>query len=153
MIITVRKFNPEQDIGLLEFQDERTVVHTGSVMMTSLFGKKEFRHIFFPDGIWVAFDGTEAIGAILFRKYKEADSVSTAIYGIKIEEPYRRRGIGGALMHKAEIFAQNNGMDRLILHTRRDNEAALTLFKKCWYSVINTSEDTLTMEKFLRKKR
>ncbi len=153
MIVTVRKFDPEQDAGLLEFQDKRTLVRTGSSTMAALFEENGFRNVFLPDGLWVAFDGDEAIGAILFGKYREPDDVTAAIYGIKVEEPYRRRGIGGTLMYKAEIFAAKNGLERLILHTRRDNEAAMTLFKKCWYKVIDESGETLTMEKKLLRRR
>jgi len=153
LIVTIRKYESETDNGLLEFHENTTNIRIGSTTMVALFGKDEFCRVFSPDGIWLAHDGKGIAGAILFGINNKIKPACTTIYALSVDEKYRRRGIGGALMYKAEIFTRNNGFNRLMLSTQPDNAAALTLFKKCWYSVTATSQNALTMEKTLRNFR
>lgn len=115
--------------------------------MSSFFGKSAFSDIFTPNGIWIALDDDRIIGAVLFGRYDKENPPCAAIYGIRVDEPYRRRGIGGILLQKADMYARNNNIDRMLLHTTPENIAAVTLFKKAGYHVIENSGDRLTLMK------
>jgi GNAT superfamily N-acetyltransferase len=146
MIITIRKFSPSIDNGILEFKNGCTAVHTGNSIVSVPFCQEDFQRVFYPDGIWLAHNGTAAIGAILFGKSASVNP-SCEVFGIQVDGEYRRRGIGGTLMYKAEIFAQSARINQLNLHTRPDNKPALTLFKKCWFKITESSAESLTMVK------
>ena len=118
--------------------------------MSSLFAQSEFLDVFTPDGIWIALDDSMIIGAVLLGKYKEKNPPCTAVYGIRVDEPYRQRGIGGILLQKADIYARNNNIDRILLHATPGNIAAMTLFKKAGYMVTGNTGDRLTLMKKIR---
>ena len=132
---------------MLEYQSDRTIIHTVGGKMSSLFNQSEFLDVFTPDGIWIALKDSMIIGVVLLGKYKEAKPPCIAVYGIRVDEPYLRRGIGGILLQKADMYARTNGIDRLILHTTPDNIAAMTLFKKAGYRVVEETDDRLTLLK------
>lgn len=147
MKIQIRKFDEKTNTQLLEYQTDRTVIHTSGGKMSSLFSKSEFLDIFTPDGIWIALDDDKIIGAVLFGRYDKENPPCAAIYGIRVDKPYRRRGIGGILLQKADMYARNNNIDRMLLHTTAENIAAMTLFKKAGYHVTENSGDRLTLMK------
>ena len=86
-------------------------------------------------------------GAVLVGVLDRADLPSVATYGIKVDVPYRRRGIGYQLMQKAEVLAEMTGVDRLFVETRPDNAAALALYKKCGYTVFERTPERVKMQR------
>jgi ribosomal protein S18 acetylase RimI-like enzyme len=115
--------------------------------MSAFLDRKRFANLFLPDGIWLAVaDGTIA-GALLVGLYCDAGSPCVAVYGIKVDEPYRRQGVGSLLMQKADEFAQSVCIDRLFLETKPDNGPALSLFSKCGYRVFESSPDSMKLDK------
>jgi N-acetylglutamate synthase-like GNAT family acetyltransferase len=132
---------------MLEYQSDRTIIHTVGGKMSSLFNQSEFLDVFTPDGIWIALKDSMIIGVVLLGKYKEAKPPCIVVYGIRVDEPYLQKGIGGILLQKADMYARTNGIDRLILHTTPDNIAAMTLFKKAGYRVVEETDDRLTLLK------
>lgn len=150
MKIQIKKFDESTDTRILEYTPDRTIIHTAGGKMSSLFSKSEFLDVFTPDGFWIALDDDKIIGAVLFGRYDKENPPCAAIYGIRVDEPYRRRGIGGILLQKADMYARNNSIDRMFLHTTPDNIAALTLFKKAGYMVTENTGDRLTLMKKMR---
>ena len=118
--------------------------------MYTLFNKSDFLDTFTSGCIWIALNDDKIIGTVLFGKYDKENPAWAAIYGIRVDEPYRQRGIGGILLQKADMYARNNGIDRIILHTTPENTAAITLFKKAGYMVIENTYDRLKMVKKVR---
>jgi ribosomal protein S18 acetylase RimI-like enzyme len=135
---------------MLEYQPDRTIIHTAGGKMSSLFSRSEFLDVFMHDGFWIALDEDKIIGAVLFGVYVRENPACAAIYGIRVDEPYRQRGIGGILLQKADMYARSKGIDRIILHTTSENMAAITLFKKAGYMVAENAGDRLKMIKKVR---
>ena len=132
---------------MLEYQPDRTTIHTAGGKMSSLFTKSDFLDVFMPDGFWIALDQDKIIGAVVFGRYDKENRPCAALYGIRVDEPYRQRGIGGILLQKADMYARSNSIDRIILHTTPENIAAMTLFKKAGYTVTENTGDRVKMVK------
>ena len=145
----IRKHDPSRDQGVLEFQPGRTIVKVGSLQMSALLGRDDFTNLFIPDGLWFAVVDSAIIGALVVGPCDSAGWPCVATYGIKVDEPYRRCGIGSQLMQKADEFAELVGIDRLFVETRPDNIPALGLFRKCGYKICESGSDNVTLEKRL----
>ncbi|UCD08929.1 MAG: GNAT family N-acetyltransferase [Dehalococcoidales bacterium] len=150
MKIRIRKFDERTDTRIIEYQPDRTIIYTAGGSMSSLFSKSEFLDLFTPDGFWIAFSHDIPIGAVLFGKCDKEKPSCAAIYGIRVDEQYRRRGIGGVLSQKADKYVRSNSIDRIILHTTPDNIAAITLCKKAGFIISENSVDKMKMMKKMR---
>ena len=148
--IQISKFDKRKDTQIIEYRPDRTIIHTAGGEMSSLFTRAEFLDTFSPDGIWIALNDDKIIGAVLFGRYNKENPPCATIYGIRVDEPYRRRGIGGILLQKADIYTRTNGIDNIILKTTPDNIAALTLFKKAGYIITKNSVDKVKLVKKIR---
>ena len=135
---------------MIEYRPDRTIIHTAGGKLSSPFDQSEFLDKFTPDGIWIALDDNIIIGVVVFSIYDKANPSCTSLYGIRVDEPYRRRGIGGVLLQKADMYTRTGGIDSLILHITPDNIAAITLFKKAGYRVTENTGDKLTLMKKIR---
>ena len=51
-----------------------------------------------------------------------------------VEAPYRRQGVGRALVAAAEALAQAQGADEMVILTGADNEAAKSLYQKMGFT-------------------
>ncbi len=142
----IRKYDEETDTGVLEFKDNETVIHIGSVTMHPLFSKEAFLNKF-ADGLFLAVEEEAVVGAILIGIESEEDSPCVVVYGIKVDPSYRRRGIGYRLMRQVDTFLKESGLTRAILHTRPDNTPAQRLFRNCGFAVIKQSNKEWTFEK------
>ena len=146
-MMEIRRYDASTDEGVLEFLPKRTRVHIGSVCMSTLLDQKRFTEFFHPDGLWLAIADAAIAGALLVGPY-DLDGVPCAVvYGIKVDVPARRQGIGSMLMQKADDFAQSAGLDRLFLETRPDNLPALALFRKCGYKIFESRPNNVRLEK------
>ena len=150
MKIQIRKFDETKDTRILEYQPNRIIIDTTGGKMSSSFNQSDFHKILTSDGIWIALDEDKIIGAVLFGKYARENPTCIAIYGIRVDEPYRRRGIGGILLQKVDMYARREGIDLIILHIKPDNIASLTLFKKAGYIITENSSDKLKLIKKVR---
>ena len=143
----IRKFDPSTDADILEFEEGGTIVHIGSVAMMPLFSKEDFLRKFGTKGFYLAVEGKTVVGAILVAVEQEESSRFALIYGIKVDEPWRRQGIGFQLMRQADVFMEEAGLDRIVLDTRPDNTPALSLFRKCGFVIARKSRESLRLEK------
>ncbi len=149
-LVNIRRYSPSIDIGLLEFQIGKTIIHIGSVDMVPLFPKEDFLQKFGTDGIYLAVAGDAVVGAMQIAVEQEDFSRFALIYGIKVDVPWRRKGIGLQLMQQADIFTREKGLDKIVLDTRADNIPALSLYKKCGFTVVRKSGSDLRLEKVCR---
>jgi len=85
--------------------------------------------------------------------------LSGEILAIAVSANYQRSGIGSALLSHMENLASKLGLDRLLLHTGKDNDAAHSFFQKGGFEVIGTrgsyypkGQTALIMSKGIRHK-
>lgn len=147
MKIFVRKFVPETDAGLIRFSGNTTTVRTGDDEMMVDCTKDDFYSRFVPEGFWLAIGDDRVIGAILFARTEERGVPEIGIYGLSVDPTHRFRGIGGLLMHKADLFADTTGIKRLVAWIDPNNAGALVLFNKCRFRKTDAASDTITMVK------
>lgn len=75
------------------------------------------------------------------------------ILNLAVKEQFRKKGIGEALIKKAEKNAKQKGANKLFLEVRVSNKNAINLYEKCGFSkdgirknfYENPSEDALLM--------
>lgn len=90
---------------------------------------------FLADGgtVLVAEEEGRVVGVctLLIRRFSPMDASPGAwLDGLAVEERYRGRGIGRALMQEARRRAEEAGCDSVILHTHEDQKEALRLYEE-----------------------
>jgi len=87
-----------------------------------------------PDGaLFVAeLDGT-VVGRLSIARDSHPSSAHVADLGLMVAAPYRRRGIGTALLAAAEEWARAARVSKLELHVFPHNEPAIALYERCGY--------------------
>lgn len=67
---------------------------------------------------------------LLFTRFNPMDATPGAwLDGLAVDEAYRRRGIGRALMEEARRRSEAAGCDSLVLHTHEHQGPALALYE------------------------
>lgn len=69
------------------------------------------------------------------------------IYNLGVDETYQRRGIGIALLEKAEDFLRERGAEAVELNVFSFNQRAQAFYKKCGYQALEVN-----LQKVLREK-
>ncbi len=91
------------------------------------YSREELAHFVARRGsrTWVAEEGEAIIGFLIAnRDSKEVGHIVT----IDVVEPWRRRGVGSALMETCEAWAESEGVGFLYLETAEDNSAARAFY-------------------------
>jgi RimJ/RimL family protein N-acetyltransferase len=83
-----------------------------------------------PDAVvFVAEDGATLVGRLSLARDPHPASRHVADLGLMVAAPYRRRGIGRALLERAVEWAGAHGVAKLELHVFTWNEPALALYE------------------------
>jgi len=99
------------------------------------------------------------VGRLSIGRDSHPASEHVADVGLMVADGFRRRGIGRALMEKAEDWARGVGVRKIELHVFLHNEAALALYDRLGYRQVGVRQghfrraggyvDAILMEKRL----
>jgi putative acetyltransferase len=83
--------------------------------------------------LFVAEAGEELVGRLSIARDPHPASAHVADVGLMVAAAYRRRGIGSALLARAERWAGSAGVTKLELHVFPYNAPAIALYEKLGY--------------------
>jgi ribosomal protein S18 acetylase RimI-like enzyme len=92
--------------------------------------------------VFVAFDGDEAAGCIGIHPHDEYGHV----IGMLVDEQYRGRGIGEALLVNAITWARQRGLPHVSLLVFPHNKRAIALYQKYGFIVREYYRDDVTRQ-------
>ena len=88
--------------------------------------------------VFVAETADGIVGRISLARETHPASEHVADLGLMVAAPYRRRGVGRALMDAAEAWARQMGVHKLELHVFPYNAAAIALYEGLGYERYGT---------------
>jgi RimJ/RimL family protein N-acetyltransferase len=134
--VTVRRGGPGDAAALVELaravgeEPEGWLISNGewrTVSEERRYLKAVRRHT--HAAVFVAEAGGEVVGRLSLSRDPHPASEHVADLGLMVAKPYRRQGIGRALMEAAERWAREVGVRKLELHVFPHNEAAIALYE------------------------
>jgi ribosomal protein S18 acetylase RimI-like enzyme len=92
----------------------------------------------------------EFAGACWFRLFAVGEvwgavEVDTPTLSLGVAREHRRRGLGASLLAGTLDLARNSGFRQVSLSVARDNVAAISLYEKFGFGVVNHAEGSLDM--------
>ncbi len=81
--------------------------------------------------MFAAFSETRAVGFLTANRLQRFDKreAEVLVYEVGVDEEFRRRGIGKALMEEVKHWARGVGADEMWLLTNWSNTAAVALYR------------------------
>jgi|GEM_PF-128666 len=147
IMLTIRMFDPA---------DVQDIVSITEKALRETYPPSFFLTIaqYWPEGFLVAEVDTEIVGFIMgvISGIKQA-----RILMLAVKENYRRNGIASALLRAFRSSCSLKGLDSIILEVRVSNKAAINLYNKFGFRIINAmkayyrdGEDGYRMETVLQ---
>jgi mycothiol synthase len=130
--VEVRTFRPGEDDAIVyRAIDEAFKDHFGHVDRPFDLGLSRFRHAmtsetFDPSLWWLAFEGTEVVGANLCDPSVDDDDRIGYVGSISVRKPWRGRGIAKALLHLAFQEFKRRSKIAATLHVDAENLTGAT---------------------------
>lgn len=111
--------------------------------------EEDYLDRFFDEGeewICAAEAGNRMIGFLSIEVHRE-DREYLYLDDLSVSAGYRNRGIGTALIGRAEAYAEEIGISLIALHVEKTNAAAFRLYERLGYRVLEDQEHRLLMGK------
>lgn len=121
-------------IRRLEEEDIQSVYRIAQTSFKNPYPVKLFKRIHetHPEGFYVAEIAGDIVGYLIgFVRWKDTGHVMA----LAVDRPYRREGVGSALMINALDRMGKNGASRVKLEVRVSNEAAKSFYDKMGFEV------------------
>lgn len=96
--------------------------------------------------LYVALDGEQVVGWCEVRRDILPGREHGGTLGVGVRAPYRRRGLGRALMQAAIAAAWQRGFARIELWVRSPNAAAIALYASLGFSEEGRRRDVVRMD-------
>lgn len=86
--------------------------------------------------VWVAADGGEAVGLVWLAPshHPVTEQADWLVMALAVSPTHRGRGLGEALLRRAEAEAKKARVPRLRLFVHHGNAAALALYRRCGFA-------------------
>lgn len=130
--VRLRRATPEDLDALVELE---------RLFPADRLGRGNFRRLLTRGNadIWVADQGGRLLGdaVVLYRR----GLANARLYSLVVAPDARGRGLGGALLDRAEDAARQRGAVSIRLEVRRGNEAALALYRSRGYEQVGVTPD------------
>ena len=144
---TIRTAVPEDEPKIRELFIEmlKTIYHTEDVQGYEM-GYLDRYWTNGEERIYVAEDeGVIAYLAVEVHHDPEMDYIY--LDDLSVTEAYRNLGIGSALIHEAEKYAQDIGMRHIFFHVEKSNTAAFRLYERLGFKIFRDDGNRYLMNK------
>ena len=148
--------NNEFSIVTADASDKERINELFMEMLRSIYGTEDVKGFedgypdrFFRGGeniIFAAKAGGEIVGFLSVEVHREQQDY-IYLEDFSVSASHRSRGIGTALIDRAERYAWQLGIDAVLLHVERSNTAALRLYERLGYSVFRDDGNRLLLLK------
>jgi len=92
---------------------------------------------------WLAIEGEIIVGCLNIRPDSLSRLKHSASIGVSVRAAYRGKGVGKMLMNKAITFFNESTLHRLELTVVKDNDRAVTLYKKLGFEEEGILRDSM----------
>lgn len=116
---------------------------------------KKFNHLDTMDYVVLAYDGDRAVGCAALRNYSDEEVELKRVF---VQDAYRGRGIGGALLAHLTDWAAEAGYRQMILETGAFLAASVHLYTRHGfqqtpnYGAYKDMPESLCMRRYINKK-
>ena len=86
------------------------------------------------DAVYVAEDN-DVVAYLAVEVHREGKKEYVYLDDLSVAEKYRSQGIGSALIHEAEGYAKDIGIQHILFHVEKSNSKAFQLYERLGYKV------------------
>lgn len=98
------------------------------------------------DVLFVAEDN-EVVAYLAVEVHREDEMDYVYLDDLSVTEKYRSQGIGSALIHEAEAYAQEIGIQHILFHVEKSNTDAFRLYERLGYKIFRDDGNRYLMKK------
>ena len=98
------------------------------------------------DVLFVAEDN-EVVAYLAVEVHREDEMDYVYLDDLSVTEKYRSQGIGSSLIHEAEAYAQEIGIQHILFHVEKSNTEAFRLYVRLGYKIFRDDDNRYLMKK------
>ncbi len=98
------------------------------------------------DVLFVAEDN-EVVAYLAVEVHREDEMDYVYLDDLSVTENYRSQGIGSSLIHEAEAYAQEIGIQHILFHVEKSNTEAFRLYERLGYKIFRDDGNRYLMKK------
>ncbi len=80
-------------------------------------------------------EDNDVVAYLAVEVHREGEREYVYLDDLSVAEKYRSQGIGSALIHEAEGYAKDIGIQHILLHVEKSNTKAFQLYERLGYKV------------------